>query len=114
MWRGSLWGNMKVCEGGVENSCGMEVSKGGMENSCGMEVLEAGVEYSGVMEVSLVERPTAQPPSRRPPRLPTRPGQQDLAHQLDQVNQTSPSPSTSDLLHPNCSGRRRRSYIWSM
>ena len=54
---------MKVWEGGVENSCGMEVSRGGMENSCGMEVLEGGVEYSGGMEVSLVERPTARPPS---------------------------------------------------
>ena len=41
---------MKVWEGGVENSCGMEVSEGGME-------------YSGGMEVSLVERPATQPPS---------------------------------------------------
>ena len=31
-------GDMKVWDGGVENSCGMEVSGGGVEYSGGMEV----------------------------------------------------------------------------
>ena len=46
---------MKVCEGGVEYSCGMKISR-------------SGVEYSGGMEVSLVEWPATQLPGRRPPR----------------------------------------------
>ena len=60
MWCG-IRGGMKVCEGGVENSCGMEVSWG-------------GVEYSGGMEVSSMEWSVARPPDQRPPRSPTQLG----------------------------------------
>ena len=44
----------------------MKVWEGGVENSCGMEVSGSGMEYSGGMEVSSVERPAARPPSRQP------------------------------------------------
>ena len=74
MWRGSLWG-------GVEYAGGMKVWEGGVENSCGMEVSRGAVEYLGGMEVSSMERPAT-----RPPRSPTRPGRQDLTHQLEHVD----------------------------
>ena len=37
----------------------MKVLEGGVENSYGMEVLGGGVEYSGGMKVSSMERPVA-------------------------------------------------------
>ena len=45
----------EASRGGVEYASDMKVWEGGMENSCGMEVSRGGVEYSSVMEVSSVE-----------------------------------------------------------